>query len=66
MLSKKNGAKYRCNKAKVVRICSKDKDFELEKIRSDYSENFVYKKGEIVEEKKFDENMNNVCTFFLS
>ena len=43
---------------------------DLKEISSDYNKNFIYKLGEIVEEKDFDENRWIECTrgihFFIN
>ena len=63
--------KCRCSKAKVIRIeDSEGNALDLEYVRSDYSREFVYKVGEIVEVKDFDENRWNECStgihFFIT
>lgn len=56
-------AKYRTNKAKVILIFNK---LNLNKTCSEITNSFyidkriIYKVGEIVEEKKYDENINNI------
>ena len=63
--------KCRCSKAKVLSITHLDgSDSGLTEVRSDYSKEFVYCVGEIVEAPDFDENRWNECTagihFFIT
>ena len=63
--------KCRCSKAKVLSITNPDgSDSGLTEVRSNYSKEFVYCVGEIVEAPDFDENRWNECTagihFFIT
>ena len=63
--------KCRCSKAKVLSITNLDgSDSGLTEVRSNYSKEFVYCVGEIVEAPDFDENRWNECTagihFFIT
>ena len=63
--------KCRCSKAKVLSITNLDgSDSGLTEVRSNYSKEFVYCVGEIVEAPDFDENRWNKCTagihFFIT
>ena len=62
--------KCRCSKAKVLSITSISGEENFEKVASDYDLNFIYKVGEIVEVKDFDENRWNECStgihFFIT
>ena len=62
--------KCRCSKAKVLSITNKENTKEYHKVDSDYDKDFVYKVGEIVEVKDFDENRWEECStgihFFLT
>lgn len=42
----KNHAKYRTNKAKVIKIVHKFTGQEIDTVKSNYDDNFIYKKGE--------------------
>lgn len=62
--------KCRCDKAKVLSITNIKTGKEISKIASDYDKNFIYKVGEIVEVKNFDEDRWNECStgihFFIN
>ena len=62
--------KCRCSKAKVLSITNKENTKEYNKVTSDYDKDFIYKVGEIVEVKDFDENRWEECStgihFFLT
>ena len=62
--------KCRCSKAKVLAIESIDKTETRESIQSDYDQTFIYKVGETVEVKDFDDNRFNECAagihFFIN
>ena len=62
--------KCRCSKAKVLSITNKENTKEYDKVRSDFNYSFIYKVGEIVEVKDFDENRWEECStgihFFLT
>lgn len=63
--------KCRCSKAKVLRIENLDgTPADVDSVASDYDKDFVYKVGEIVEVKDFDENRWKGCSrgihFFIS
>ena len=62
--------KCRCSKAKVLIIKSLDEKEEYNEVASDRDKNFIYKVGEIVEVKDFDENRWNECSigihFFIT
>ena len=62
--------KCRCSKAKVLSITNKENTKEYHKVDSDYDKDFIYKVGEIVEVKDFDENRWEECStgihFFLT
>ncbi len=63
--------KCRCSKAKVLRIENLDgTPTDVQSVASNFDENFVYKVGEIVEVKDFDENRWVECSrgihFFIS
>ena len=55
------GNKCRCNKAKVIDIYNPKTGRHLNKARSFFINNFIYKKGEIVESEIFDLNRFNAC-----
>jgi uncharacterized protein YjbI with pentapeptide repeats len=61
--------KCRCSIAKVLNIWNKN-GVEIDKVSSDYDEDFIYKKGEYVEVKDFDDNRWNECSsgihFFMN
>jgi antitoxin component YwqK of YwqJK toxin-antitoxin module len=58
-----NYAKYRCNKAIVVKIYNKfDEKEEIDRIRSDHDDRFEYIKGKDVYEPKYNLIMDEVCT----
>ena len=54
--------KCRASKAKVLSITSIDGKEHFEEARSNYNNSFVYKVGETVEVKDFDENRWNECS----
>lgn len=62
--------KCRCSKAKVLSITNVSNTKEYDKVASDYDKNFIYRVGEIVEVKDFDENRWVECStgihFFLT
>ena len=62
--------KCRCSKAKVLSITNIENVVKYNKVTSDYDKSFVYKVGEIVEVKDFDEDRWNECStgihFFLT
>ena len=62
--------KCRCNKAKVLNIENIVTGEKVEETSSDYDPNFIYKVGEIVSVKDFDEDRWNECApgihFFVS
>ena len=53
--------KCRCDKAKVLEIKDIDTGEKVEETSSDYDPNFIYKVGEIVTVKDFDEDRWNEC-----
>lgn len=62
--------KCRCSKAKVLSITNVSNTKEYEEAHSDYDYSFIYKVGEIVEVKNFDEDRWAECStgihFFLT
>lgn len=62
--------KCRCSKAKVLSITNIENTEEYNEVVSFYDKSFVYRVGEIVEVKDFDENRWNECStgihFFLT
>lgn len=58
----KNYAKYRCNRAHVVRIYDKFTELDVPSIKSDYDSNFIYIVGQTVEVPLFNEKINEICT----
>ena len=58
------------SKAKVLSITNKENTKEYHKVDSDYDKDFIYKVGEVVEVKDFDENRWEECStgihFFLT
>jgi len=55
--------KCRCSKAKTLSITNLDgSDSNILAIASDFDPNFIYKIGEMVEVKDFDENRWNECS----
>ena len=62
--------KCRCNKAKVLSITNINNTEEYDKVISEYDKNFIYKVGEIIEVKDFDEDRWNECStgihFFIT
>ena len=63
--------KCRCSKAKVVSITTlSGNKTNITEVRSDYDPNFIYKLGEYVEVKNFDNNRWNECStgihFFIT
>ena len=63
--------KCRCNKAKVISITTLSGDATtITEVHSDYDPNFIYKLGEYVEVKNFDDNRWNECStgihFFIT
>ena len=55
------GRKCRASKAVVISITTLDGDPAGNEVCSDYNKNFVYRVGETVEVKNFDENRWNEC-----
>ena len=66
----KNYAKYRCGEAYVVKIYHKDSEHEINLIKSDYDDTFIYTTGTKVKVKNFNTNIDEICTtgihFFLT
>ena len=65
------GRKCRCDKAKVLQIQNLDgSESELTEVVSDFSNNFIYKVGEVVSVPDFDEDRWNECStgihFFIN
>lgn len=62
--------KCRCSKAKVLSISNEENTKKYEKVHSDFDYSFIYKVGEIVEVKDFDEDRWEECStgihFFLT
>ena len=63
--------KCRCSKAKVISITTPSGDkTNITEVYSDYDPNFIYKLGEYVEVKNFDDNRWNECStgihFFIT
>ena len=62
--------KCRCSKAKVLSITDFDNTENFDMVASSYDERFIYKVGEIVEVRDFDENRWNECStgihFFIT
>ena len=63
--------KCRCSKAKVISITTPSGDkTNITEVHSNYDPNFIYKLGEYVEVKNFDENRWNECStgihFFIT
>ena len=63
--------KCRCSKAKVISITTPSGDkTNITEVHSDYDPNFIYKLGEYVEVKNFDDNRWNECStgihFFIA
>ena len=62
--------KCRCNKAKVLSITNIGNTVEYKEAHSDFNYSFVYRVGEVVEVKDFDEDRWNECStgihFFLT
>ena len=62
--------KCRCSKSKVLSITNVSNTKEYDKVASDYDKNFIYRVGEIVEVKDFDEDRWEECStgihFFLT
>ena len=63
--------KCRCNKAKVLAIYEFDgTESDVNEVASDYNNNFIYRVGETVEEKEFDDDRWNECSrgihFFIN
>lgn len=55
-------SKCRASKAKVLSITSLDGKQFFDEIKSDYDSSFIYKVGEVLEIKNFDENRWNECS----
>lgn len=62
--------KCRCSKAKVLSITDFNNTENFDMVASSYDERFIYKVGEIVEVRDFDENRWNECStgihFFIT
>ena len=62
--------KCRCSKAKVLSITNIENTEEFSDVSSDYDDNFVYKVGETVEVKDFDDDRWHECStgihFFIT
>ena len=62
--------KCRCSKAKVLSITNAGNTVEYKEVHSDFNYSFVYRVGEIVEVKDFDEDRWKECStgihFFLT
>lgn len=58
----KDTAKFRCRKAFVVDIQHKDTGELVDSICSNYNPNFIYKRGEYIEEPAYNTNINIVCS----
>ena len=62
--------KCRCSKAKVLSITNVSNTKEYDKAHSDFDYSFIYRVGEIVEVKDFDENRRGECStgihFFMT
>lgn len=58
----KDYAKYRCDKAYVVKISNKITGNETDCIASDNNSVFQYKEGETVSERSYDDDIEIVCT----
>lgn len=59
----KNYAKYRCDRAFVCGIYHKFTDVEIDFIKSDYDDAFIYKKNEYINEEDYDPNIHSICTY---
>lgn len=55
------GRKCRASKAVVISITTLEGDPAGNEVRSDYDRSFVYRVGETVEVRNFDENRWNEC-----
>ena len=62
--------KCRCSKAKVLNITNIENTEEYNEVVSNFDDNFIYKVGEIVEVKDFDDDRWNECStgihFFIT
>ena len=62
--------KCRCSKAKVLSITNIENTEEFSEVISDFDKGFIYKVGEIVEVKNFDDDRWNECStgihFFIT
>lgn len=62
--------KCRCSKAKVLSITNIENTEEFSEVTSDFDKNFIYKVGEIVKVKNFDDDRWNECStgihFFIT
>src|ERR1700722_9317452 len=58
----KNHAKFRCNKARVLKIYNKFTNCEYDNVYSNHNELFIYEKGKDVEVLDYDTDKNKVCT----
>ena len=62
--------KCRCSKAKVLSITNIENTEEFNEVVSDFDKSFIYKVGEIVEVKNFDDDRWNECStgihFFIT
>ena len=54
-------AKFRCNRVKVISIINPITNEDMDKDRSIYDENFIYKTGKIVNCPDFNKNINKIC-----
>lgn len=55
-------AKFRCDKAYVVRICNKYTGEEIDSITSKFDSKFIYKEGNYIQALDYNENVNAICT----
>jgi hypothetical protein len=58
----KNNAKYRCDRARVVKIYNKFTEQPFISIPSDFDNGFIYHVGSIVTESAYNEDIDIVCT----
>ena len=62
--------KCRCSKAKVLNITNIENTEEFNEVVSDFDKSFIYKVGEIIEVKNFDDDRWNECStgihFFIT
>lgn len=57
-----NFAKYRCNKARVLSIIDKDTGNEVDSVKSNWDNSFIYEKNKIIHEPSYDMNHDVICT----